>query len=188
MEMKDKILDSAQKLVQQRGFNGFSYADVAREVGIRKASLHHHFPAKTDLGQALITRYTARLKAALLNIASTTKTPEQKLEAYIDIYRGVLDIKRMCLGGMLASEAHTLDPVILPNLEYFFTVNTEWLTALLSEGESKQVFNLNNGAAAQAKLLLSSLQGALLIARATNDVESFEQTTSSLILNLMGKR
>ena len=187
MEMKDKILDSAQKLVQQRGFNGFSYADIAQEVGIRKASLHHHFPAKTDLGQALIIRYTAQLKSELLNITGTAKAPEQKLEAYIGLYRGAFDIDRMCLGGMLASEAHTLDPAILPNLEYFFIVHTEWLTALLSEGESKQIFSLNNGAAAQAKLFLSSLQGALLIARATHDVESFEQTTSSLILNLMRK-
>lgn len=51
MDMREQILTSAQRLVQQRGFNGFSYADIADEVGIRKASLHHYFPTKTDLGK-----------------------------------------------------------------------------------------------------------------------------------------
>ena len=51
-----RILDVAERLVQTRGFNGFSYADVASELDVTKASLHYHFPGKAELGQALIAR------------------------------------------------------------------------------------------------------------------------------------
>ncbi len=186
--MKDKILACAQKLVQQRGFNGFSYADIANEVGIRKASLHHHFPTKADLGLSLIKVYSEQLDSALFSISSSSLPANEKLLQYIALYRGSLEAKRICLGGMLATEALTLDTAMLPSLKQFFTRNTEWLTEILIEGQSQQVFILGNGSASNyARMLLSSLQGALLISRATDNAEAFEQTASSLMTSLMRK-
>ena len=73
-----RILDSAESLVQVRGFNGFSYADVAAELGVTKASLHYHFPGKAELGRALIVRYATRFNAALAGIdASGADAPDQ---------------------------------------------------------------------------------------------------------------
>jgi len=187
MEMRDQILTSAQRLVQQRGFNGFSYADIAVEVGIRKASLHHYFPTKTDLGVALIEAYSGRLNSALLNISGSSLSADAKLGAYIALYRSSLEAERMCLGGMLASEALTLDAAMLPSLKRFFIRNTEWLTEILAEGESQQLFMLNGSAADHARMLMSALQGALLIARATGDREAFEQTASSVVTGLTRK-
>jgi len=187
MEMKDQILNSAQKLVQQRGFNGFSYADIAEEVGIRKASLHHHFATKTDLGLALIESYSTLLGNELNRIGSLPVQADDKLRAYISIYRDTLDADRMCMGGMLATEALTLDAVMLPGLQHFFAINTDWLTELLIEGKSQQIFSLSSSAANHARLLVSTLQGALMIARATGNLDAFNQTTSLLISNLTRK-
>lgn len=187
MDMREQILASAQRLVQQRGFNGFSYADIAGEVGIRKASLHHYFPTKTDLGLALIDGYTTQLENGLLHINATFLQANARLDAYIAIYRGSLDAERMCLGGMLASEALTLDPVVLPSLKRFFARNTEWLTEILAAGNSQHLFALAGTAADHARMILSGLQGALLIARATGDREAFDRTTSLLISGLSRK-
>ena len=187
MEMKDKILTCAQRLVQQRGFNGFSYADIANEVGIRKASLHHHFPTKADLGLSLIKVYSEQLNNALINISNSSLPANEKLLEYIALYRGSLEAERMCLGGMLATEVLTLDPIMLPSLKLFFIRNAEWLTETLIEGQAQQLFILGGSAEAYARMLLSSLQGALLIARATGNAETFEQTVSSLMINLMRK-
>ncbi len=187
MEMRDKILTCAQRLVQQRGFNGFSYADIANEVGIRKASLHHHFPTKADLGLSLIKVYSEQLDNALIRISSSSLPANEKLSEYIALYRGSLDAERMCLGGMLASETQTLDPVMLPSLKRFFMRNTEWLTEILQEGQSQQLFILGGSAVDYARMLLSALQGALLISRATGNAETFEQTVSSLMTSLMRK-
>ena len=64
-ETATRILDVAEKLVEVRGFNGFSYADVSREMNITTAALHYHFASKADLGTALIARYTSRFDEAL---------------------------------------------------------------------------------------------------------------------------
>jgi TetR/AcrR family transcriptional repressor of nem operon len=185
MEMKDQILSSAQKLVQQRGFNGFSYADVANEVGIRKASLHHHFATKVDLGLALIRAYSAQLEEAQRVISSSALPADAKLKAYIALFRASLDAERMCLGGMLASEWLTLDVAMLPSLKHFFARNTEWLTEILAIGVSEKIFTLTGTAADHARVLLSTLQGALLIARATGDHESFDRTAKLLVSGLV---
>jgi TetR/AcrR family transcriptional repressor of nem operon len=187
MDMKDQILESAQRLVQQRGFNGFSYADIAAEVGIRKASLHHHFPTKTDLGVALMEKYTEQLVDALRTISESPVPADKKLAAYIGVYRSLLNAERMCLGGMLATEVLTLDEAMLPGLKRFFAQNTKWLSEILKEGKAHQIFTLNGTAATHAGLLLSALQGALLLARTTGDHKAFDQTASLLISGLKRK-
>lgn len=185
--MRERILASALRLVQTRGFNGFSYADIAEEVGIRKASLHHHFPTKTGLAVALVGMYTAQLDAALLGIGASSVPPDEKLAAYVGIYRNALEAERVCLGGMLASEALTLDEAVLPGLKRFFRRNIEWLTAILAEGAEKGVFVLGGTATGHAHLLVAALQGALMLARATGDPKTFEQTASLLVPSLLRK-
>lgn len=187
MEMKEQILTSAQRLAQQRGFNGFSYADIAAEVGIRKASLHHHFATKTDLALALIEGYSAALNTELARISALPVQVDEKLRAYMAIYHGTLEVDRVCMGGMLASEALTLDASLLPGLQRFFAINTDWLAKVLTEGSSQQIFALNDKAESHAQLFLSALQGALMIARATGQRDAFEQTCELLISNLTRK-
>jgi TetR/AcrR family transcriptional repressor of nem operon len=185
--MRDQILTSAQRLVQQRGFNGFSYADVADEVGIRKASLHHHFPTKSDLGLALINWFIDQLEVALAHFNSTIPQADDRLRAYTGIYRAALDADRMCLGGMLASDALTLDPVMLSGLRRFFARNVDWLTEVLAVGQAQGLLTLTGTPADHARMMLSALQGALLIARATGDGEAFDRTASLLVTELLRK-
>src|SRR5215207_9448334 len=103
-----QILDSAERLVQTRGFNGFSYADIAAELSITKASLHYHFAGKAELGEALITRYARRFVEALADVDGRVADARGKLDAYAGLYADVLRGQRMCLCGMLAAEYQTL--------------------------------------------------------------------------------
>lgn len=184
MDTKEHILTVAQKLVQQRGFNGFSYADIAEEVGIRKASLHHHYATKAELGVALLASYSTQLDNELQRISALPVKADVKLADYAAIFRSSLSADRMCMGGMLASEWLTLDPAMLPSLKRFFERNVEWLTEVLAEGKSQKLFNLSGSAADHARILLSALQGALLIARATGDHAAFEGTALLLLKSL----
>src|SRR5436305_11133264 len=115
-----RILDVSEQLVQVRGFNAFSYADVATKLGITKASLHYHFPGKAELGQALITRYTQRFTAALEEIDSRSDDAPAKLAAYAELYAETLRRRRMCLCGMLAAEYRTLPKPITDAVVGFF--------------------------------------------------------------------
>src|SRR5665811_2214245 len=107
-DTRTRILDVAERLVQTHGFNGFSYADVASELKISKASLHYHFASKAELGDALIGRYVSRSGDALAAIDSRDVDAITKLEAYANVYADVLRDGRMCLCGMLAAEYDTL--------------------------------------------------------------------------------
>ena len=187
MEMREQILLIAQRLVQQCGFNGFSYADIAAEVGIRKASLHHHFPTKTDLGQALIDTYTDQFDDALQGIVAKSAAPEKKLKAYIALYRNSLEAEKICLCGMLASEVLTLDASMLPKLTRFFNLNTGWLSQILEEGKTQKLFSFKGSALQQAQVILSTLQGAMLIARVDGNCVVFDHTTALVVLNLTRK-
>src|ERR671924_976798 len=129
-----RILDSAERLVQSRGFKGFSYADVAAELGVTKASLHYHFPGKAELGRALVERYAARFAAALEGIDAAGGDAPAKLDAYTRIYADVLHQRRMCLCGMLAADYETLPQPMRQAVVRFFDDNEAWLTTVLEEG------------------------------------------------------
>src|SRR5476651_1272691 len=128
------ILDVAEQLAQTRGYNGFSYADIATQLGVTKASLHYHFPSKAELGRALIERYRGLFGAALVEIDELTREPQEKLRKYVGLYNSVLSNDRMCLCGMLAAEHSTLPPPMQDGLKLFFDANERWLTTVLEQG------------------------------------------------------
>jgi TetR/AcrR family transcriptional repressor of nem operon len=118
-----QILDVAERLAQTRGFNGFSYADIAAELGITKASLHYHFPGKADLGRAIIERYSMEFAAALEGINTSGVAAPVVLERYVELYARVLRDGRICLCGMLAAEYATLPDAMQQAIRTFFEDN-----------------------------------------------------------------
>src|SRR5215208_1191377 len=169
-----RVLDVAERLVQVRGFNGFSYADVAAELGISKASLHYHFAGKAELGEALVERYAGRFSEALAEIDRRDVEAPAKLAAYAEIYAGVLRERRMCLCGMLAAEYDTLPAPMRDAILRFFDDNEEWLTRVLEQGREDGTLRGNGSARDEARTIVSGLEGALLVARPFGDVDRFE--------------
>jgi TetR/AcrR family transcriptional regulator, transcriptional repressor for nem operon len=179
-----QILDSAERLVQIRGFNGFSYANVASELEISKASLHYHFPSKAELGEALIRRYAARFSEALEAIDKRGGNAGDKLEAYASIYTQVLRDRRMCLCGMLAAEYETLPEPMREAILGFFDASEIWLTRVLQQGQEEGTLHLNGSARETAQTIVSSLEGALLIARPYGDVARFQAAVNRLLTSV----
>ena len=131
------ILDVAERLVQTRGFNAFSYADVAGELGITKPALHYHFSGKAELGQALLDRYTTRFNEALEMIDAGASDAASKLEAYAGLYARVLAQDRMCLCGMLAADFQTLPEPMRRAVIGFFDDNEKWLASVIDLGRDE---------------------------------------------------
>jgi TetR/AcrR family transcriptional regulator, transcriptional repressor for nem operon len=175
-----RILDTAERMVQVRGFNAFSYADIATALGIRKASLHHHFATKADLGVALVQRYRRLFLAALDDIYAGTEQGVTRLERYSALYRSVLVRKRMCLCGMLATDAATLPRPMREGVSGFFVENERWLTGVLEEGRRRGDLKFEGPAPSLATLVVSSLEGAMLVARGAG-AGSFDQVSARLI-------
>jgi TetR/AcrR family transcriptional repressor of nem operon len=176
-----RILDTAERLVQSRGHNGFSYADIAAQLGITKASLHHHFETKAALGQALIERYRAHVLQALAVIDANGRDAADKLQRYARLYAAVLEGERLCLCGMLAAEYDTLPSAMQEGIRQFFDVNEEWLAGVLEEGRRCGRFLRRGSARESARLLLSALEGAMLVARPYHDVARFNAAAKQLL-------
>jgi TetR/AcrR family transcriptional regulator, transcriptional repressor for nem operon len=179
-----RILDVAERLAQVRGFNGFSYADIAAELGITKAALHYHFAGKADLGKALISRYASGFGEALAAIDATTTAAPDKLRGYATLYADVLRDGRMCLCGMLAAEYPTLPDAMRASVVSFFDQNESWLRKVLKQGRGDGSLHFAGTARDTARMIVSCLEGAMLVARPYDDIPRFLDAASSLIASL----
>src|SRR4051794_4244077 len=179
-----RILDVAERLAQTRGFNGFSYADIAAELEISKPSLHYHFPSKAELGEALIKRYAARFSDALGTIDERGDGAAAKLDAYAGIYGEVLKEQRMCLCGMLAADYDTLPKPMRDAVVRFFDENEAWLTRVLEQGVEEGTLHLSGPPGEAAQAIVGGLEGALLIARPYGSVARFQAAATRLLTSL----
>lgn len=178
---KNDILDSAQELIQTRGYNGFSYADISAIVGVRKASIHHHFPSKTDLAIEVIRRYKDTFNTFLLTISEEKKSWLDKIRAYIKLYEHVLHDDKLCLCGMLASDIETLPIEIKMEIRHFFSDNVMWLSKILASHYSAMPKKRLNQVSWQ---IIGSLQGGIMMARMFEKREIFSSASEELVNSL----
>jgi TetR/AcrR family transcriptional repressor of nem operon len=183
-DTSQRILDVAERLVQTRGFNGFSYADIAEALDVTKASLHYHFPSKADLGKRLIERYEEGFLATLKSIDATGAGARDKLKRYIRIYADVLRDNRMCLCGMLASDYATLPKPMKEEVKHFFDENEQWLAAVLDAGRKAGKLEFKGSALELARAMVGSLEGAMMLARSYGEVSRFDTAAERLIAAL----
>jgi TetR/AcrR family transcriptional regulator, transcriptional repressor for nem operon len=169
-----RVLDTAERLVQIRGFNGFSYADIAAELQITKASLHYHFATKADLGEALINRYSTRFFEALAEVDAAGAAAPAKLAAYAKLYADVLSEQKMCLCGMLAAEYPTLPRPMQAAVVVLFDHNEDWLETVLEQGRDEGSLAFTGPAGGTARMIVSGLEGAMLVARPFGDAARFQ--------------
>jgi TetR/AcrR family transcriptional regulator, transcriptional repressor for nem operon len=179
-----QILDVAERLVQVRGFNAFSYADVAAELKITKAALHYHFAGKAELGEALISRYAARFAEALVAVESRVEDAAARLDAYADLYLDVLRKKRMCLCGMLAAEYQTLPRPMQDTVLRFLGENEVWLIGVLEQGRQDRTLQFEGSSDEVARMIISTLEGAMLVARPFGDISRFQAVARHVLASL----
>jgi len=180
-DTRTRLVTDATHLVRRRGYSGFSYADLAETVGIRKPSIHHYFPFKEDLGLEIVNVYTERFKASLAEILAEFDSVNERLSAYADLYREGLAVGEGCLCGVLASELSGLPPALKSGVERFFTLNVEWLERVLLDGAKAPGKRRVAAARQRAQIILSAFQGAVFVALATNAPEAFDAAVDGLL-------
>ncbi len=171
METRDAILNSAERLIQAKGYSGFSFQDIAEEVGIRKASIYYHFPVKGDLGRAVVARYRDRMRAHFDRLPAASADDFWPL---FDSYLGpIMDFGRStglaCLSGVMGGEYLNLPSELQSELKAFFMEHEEFLTDLLERGRAAGQYRFAGEARQMARLLFSTIEGALLIKRIKGD-------------------
>jgi TetR/AcrR family transcriptional repressor of nem operon len=180
MDTRDLLIGQATRLIRGAGYSGFSYADLSEIVGFKKASIHHHFPSKRDLGLATVETYRQSLVGQLQEIWQLESSCENRLKRYANLYRDAVKEGNGCLCGVLAAEFSTLPPPMQEVVHRFFEDNSDWLEAVLLDNSSSDRQSRRN-ARKRAELIHATLQGALLICRVTRNVKLFDSTARSAI-------
>lgn len=185
MTTRIALLDSAESAIRRRGYNGFSYADLAHDVGIRKASIHHHFPTKPDLALALIERYADHFSENLSTIRAKSGAAAQQLRAYHEVYREALQNgDQVCLCVSLSAGRDSLTDPVLDQLKRFHTDSIAWLKRVFAEAVTDKTVSGLAASEHEASAALALMEGAQLIARAAKDVALFDQSTAAFLARL----
>ena len=180
-DTRGELLLQAEILVRRRGYSGFSYADLAEAVGIRKASIHHHFRTKEDLGAALIAAYDARYEAALASIRAEQADAVARVEAYGRLYLAGVEDGLGCLCAALAVEADALPERLRGDIARFFDRHVAWLERVLEEGLAAGCVRPDLKSGASARMIVAALEGALLLERLLDGTRGFESALSALL-------
>jgi TetR/AcrR family transcriptional regulator, transcriptional repressor for nem operon len=186
-DTRTAILDLAEQLVRSRSFNAFSYQDIADGIGIRKASIHYHFPSKEDLGVALIERFRRGVVAWASALVEAGTAPRDRLLAYFELQAETLRPGNMiCLHGVLGAEYNALPERVRESYLDFLEEQQTWLGRLLAKGQAQGVFATDATPEDQAALIQSAVQGALQLARASGKPERFHAVLNELKVRVLG--
>jgi len=188
-DTKAKLLDTAQDLIQRVGANAMSYQHLSEAVGIRKASIHYHFPTKQDLLSALIDRYQQGFMDKIRAIEIKPINGHQQLVEYIDAFAQTLredDCAKACLCGVLGAEIASLTPTAGDQVRRFYTDNEAALTRILEKGKTDDSLSHTNDITALAALIFAALEGGMFVARSRQSNESFKAMTDQILAMVSG--
>lgn len=177
-----RILDSAQALMVERGYNAFSYADIAEVVKVSKASIHFHYATKTVLAEEVVRRYRHGAIANLRQLSSQVPGAPARLEAYAGYWENCIrSTQPLCMCALLAAEILTLPDPVTSEVRIFFRDVEGWLASTLEDGVRQGTLRLSSSTALEAKSLLATVYGAMLAARVFGDAAAFGAVVSDAI-------
>ncbi|RWD57098.1 MAG: TetR/AcrR family transcriptional regulator [Mesorhizobium sp.] len=171
----DDILAAARTFIVAGGYNGFSYADIAEVIGIRKASIHHHFPSKVDLVQTLVRRYLEDAVTGMEELERNVPEPPELLRTYAGFWaRCIEDASRpFCVCALLASELPALPPEVAVEVRAYFRFLSGWLAGVIERGAEQKKLTISAAPRVEAEAFMATVHGAMLSARAYGDTLTF---------------
>jgi len=169
----ERILAAAERRMREGGFHGFSFREIAADVGIKSASVHHHFPTKEDLGAAVVRNYTERFLAILGDPEDVARSPA-KLQAHFisSFQKSFGKERRMCLCGHLASDASSMPDAVNAAVRRFFEACLDWISTVLRRASPEAGAEVVR---TRAERIVGILEGAMLLSHGLGDTRIFDR-------------
>lgn len=182
----DDILRCARSLIVAGGYNSFSYADISKVVGIRNASIHHHFPSKSDLVRTLVEQYREEAEAGIAELERHVSDPLEQLRAYVGFWEACIEDETapFCVCALLAGEIPVLPEAVVLEVRAHFRMLSDWITSVLEHGATQGRFRLTGTTRAEAEIFMATVHGAMLSARAYGDATTFGAITHPLLARI----
>jgi len=182
----DNILQCAQTLIVAGGYNGFSYADIAKVIGIRNASIHHHFPSKALLVQTLVRRYREAAQAGIAEMERHVSEPMAQLRGYAGYWENCIaePASAFCMCAMLACELPILPEEIALEVRAHFRALSAWMASVMERGAQQGSIRLSESGKVEAEMFMAAAHGAMLAARAYGDARMFGTIMQPMLARL----
>lgn len=182
----DDILRCARTLLVAGGYDSFSYADIAEVVGIRKASIHHHFPSKAELVTVLVRQYREEAAAGMGELSRKVPEPLKQLKAYVGYWEACISDASapLCICALLASQMPILPESVAVEVRAHFNALSAWLAQILQSGAKQKTIRLTGAPAAEAESFMATVHGAMFSARAYGDPGVFGAVVRPLLQRL----
>lgn len=180
-DTKESIVLLGDRLIRKKGYNAFSYADIAKELGVKNAAVHYHFPNKTDLGLAIIDYHLESLE----NFKKQTQElgSFQKINAFLGIYDHIKFDNKVCLVGAMATDWDTVEEVIQSKMKVFADEILKWLRLVLQEGLDQKIFTFSSSVETKALMIVTNMLAATQLARITGGT-NFETVRGEVLKGL----
>ncbi|MGR9079350.1 TetR/AcrR family transcriptional regulator [Rhizobium leguminosarum] len=173
-DMREAVMSAARATVQAHGYNALSFRELAKEVGIKSASVHYHFPTKGALGAALARRYTEDGAAYLTELLASSENATWCMDRYTEIFRSALaNDNRMCLCGIMSAELDDLPTEVRTEVDKFAAMNVGWLSKVLSRAKPSAS---DQDLQEHAMAIFAAIEGAQLVARGCQDIGIYDRT------------
>lgn len=183
-ETATKILDAAEEFIKTKGVNAFSFRDLQKVVGVKTSSIHYHFATKLDLIHEVAVRFLGGHKMALDHLQASEASPSERLRKVARYFAENGRKGEFCLGGMLSSDARTLDEKTQKILLEFFDHFETWAASSISEGLEKGEFRSSVNPEYSSRLFVSAIEGGMLKARLMDNSDAYFEMMNELIDNL----
>lgn len=170
-----EIIQRTNELLAVGGYNGFSYADIAELVQVRKASIHHHFPGKADLVKATVARHRDATRRGLQALDQAYPEALDRLVAYSRYWAECIERANppICICALLAAELPSVPREVADEVKGHFDDLHAWIAATMEEGATNNAVRLTDTAPSEAVTFVASIHGAMLAARAAGDASLF---------------
>lgn len=178
--VRDQLIEHTLVLIRRRGFNGFSYRDLAALVGVKTSSIHYYFPTKEDLALEAVKQYSARIAEEMRGIDESLPAAE-RARAYLKAWHVGFGSDQICLCNMLATETACLPQSIHEVLKDFYRQHEAWLTNLLEQAKAEGVCQLPVEADVFAKTIFGALQSGVVAARLFQGPERLDAACATLM-------
>jgi len=173
---KEAILGAAREMAQAHGYGGLNFRDLGDAVGIKAASIYHHFASKADLGAAVARRYWEDTAGDLDALLAQAPDPVTALKQYPQIFRRSLESEnRLCLGSFMSAEYDDLPESVTKEVQAFADVNIAWLSKVLSAAGLVEPEKSED----RARAIFAAVAGAQLLARSRSDIRLFDTLMGS---------
>lgn len=182
-KMAKRILETAEALMIEKGYSAFSYADISEAVGIKKPSIHHHFPTKASLAVAVLRVHREKTIEGTEQIDSQIEDPWKRLHAYVKYWEGCIRGRTVsfCVAALMGAELPSLPEEVQAEVRLHFSALSAWLERTLKAGVKAGVITLRDSATTEAQTLMAAVHGAMLSARVADECDVFRLVTGAAL-------